>query len=634
MLINTQLASSSDIFYQLNQLKEASIIRALDYQFARFLYQLHSEPLIALVAAVVSYETSLGHTCFDLKMLKKNNLFNLPDAIHQQLINTITPSAEHWATLLQNSPVIGDGTKSTPLVHCQERLYLHRHWFYETTVIRWLQKQTYRACKEAASKKILHRLFPEGNKDNTTNWQKIAAALAASTTFTVISGGPGTGKTTTVTRLMALLVELSTKTDPPLSIELAAPTGKAAARLSESIRLACETLDCPSHIKRLIPKKAGTLHRLLGARPGSTHYRYNTDNPLHMDVLVVDEASMVDLTLMARLLLALPAHTKLILLGDRNQLSSVEAGSVLGDICAFADLPYTKKVLQHLEYVTGEKISTPPIATTPHLITLNNHLCLLRKSFRFKEDSGIGHLARAVNAGDNRTVTQVWEKEFHDIALHKESQSQSAQLVALAVKGYTPYLDAVAKGGNPQEVHALFNQFQILCALRSGPSGVEGLNTAIQKKLVHCDLLTPTENLWYPGRPVIITQNDHALELYNGDIGIALTDTDGKLRVAFIMPDNYIKMLLPNRLPEHETVFAMTIHKSQGSEFDHTVIMLPDSVSPLLTRELLYTGITRAKKQLDILGDPRLIQYAVKRRTQRVSGIVGRLQTSQSKRAL
>ena len=625
MSINEQEHAPCTTLSLLNELKHANVLRALDYHFSQFLFRLEPEPLLALMGALISYEASLGNTCFDLNTLEKTTLFQLPEERHQQLIKSIPSSVETWPTLLQTYSSVGDGQQPTPMVLCHNKLYLHRYWCYETTVVHWLQKQKYDAGNIADRRDILNQLFPEASTTIDCDWQKVAVALAVSTTFTLISGGPGTGKTTTVAKLIALLIELSVKNGHSLSIELAAPTGKAAARLSESIRNVCHSLNSPKHIKRLMPNKARTLHQLLGARPGSTHYKHHAENLLHMDVLIVDEASMVDLTMMARLLLALPTRTKLILLGDRNQLASVEAGCVLGDICTFADTSYDPHVLQDLQKMTGERIPSISPPTVKSHTTLNNHLCLLKKSFRFKEDSGIKHLAKAINAGNHQAVMKVWEAPFTDITLHQTMQDHTTQLLNLAVQGYTPYLKAVSEGKDAEEIHTLFNRFQVLCALRSGARGVEGINTIIQKKLAQEGLLKITESLWYTGRPVIITRNDHTLELYNGDIGITLLDHEKKLRVSFIMPDGQIKMLLPNRLPEHESVFAMTVHKSQGSEFDHTVIVLPESPSPLLTRELLYTGVTRAKKKLDILADPRLIHFAVKRRTQRASGIAERL---------
>ena len=530
----------------------------------------------------------------------------------------------------------------------EKKLYLHRYWVYENRIASWIKRQKTYSIDAEFSHRVLSRLFPDRPDDhlpastaskpdkNSINWQKIAVAMAASSSFTLISGGPGTGKTTVVIRLMAFLLELSMQSSPEqplLQITLAAPTGKAAARLSDSIRQAAQTLNCREHIKDLLPMKAITLHHLLGAMPGKTSCRYNADNPLHMDVLIIDEASMINLTMMAHLVSALPPEVRVILLGDRNQLASVEAGCLLNDICYFSAEHYHLSVAEKLVRMTGE----PLITAVPESVqvALSNHICLLKKSFRFDKNSGIGHLASAVNSGEYQRVEYAWAQKFSDIQLYAEEKNTVSAFLRIAVKGYSPYLEAIQKKCAPESVHKLFNQFRVLSAVRSGSFGIEGLNQSIKEALISHGLLVTEYNsgrskavkdqTWYHGRPVMITRNEPALHLFNGDIGIALPDAEGGLRVSFIMPDGSLKMIIPSRLPEHETVFAMTIHKSQGSEFDHTVLVLPDKPTPILTRELLYTGITRARKKLDIFAHKKILKTATMRQVQRTSGIVEKL---------
>ncbi|MGL5037568.1 MAG: exodeoxyribonuclease V subunit alpha [Aeromonas sp.] len=451
------------------------------------------------------------------------------------------------------------------------------------------------------------------------NGQKLAAATAAARPFAVISGGPGTGKTTTVAKLLAILVETGLQAGKAPAIRLVAPTGKAAARLTESIGTALQALDLPPEWVEAIPTEAGTLHRLLGVIPGRSQFRHHAGNPLHLDVLVVDEASMVDLPMMARLLDALPSHARLILLGDKDQLASVEAGAVLGDICSFIEQGISPAQAEWLSHQTGYRLQGSP-AGAP----VRDSLCLLAKSWRFDQHSGIGQLARACNSGDATAVESVWGAGFADISLHPWAGEAYDALIAQGVAGYGSYLKAARAGDDPAVVFKAFNRFQILCALRDGPFGVQGLNERLELALSRAGLIA-RDGDWYAGRPVMVVRNDHGIGLYNGDMGLCLPDETGRLKVWFEQPDGTLRALLPSRLPPHETVYAMTIHKSQGSEFAHTVLVLPDSSSPLLTRELVYTGITRAKARLDLYGDRALLAQAVRKKTERYSGLAERL---------
>jgi len=436
-----------------------------------------------------------------------------------------------------------------------------------------------------------------------------------------------------------------------LDIRLVAPTGKAAARLSESIRGAVAKLEVPDEVRAAIPREASTVHRLLGARPDSRHFRHHAGNPLALDLLVVDEASMVDLDLMAALLGALPAHARLILLGDKDQLASVEAGAVLGDLCEHALPPrYSPAVCADLARLTGETldeaIATPDVSETQDTADrgrLADHVVVLQKSYRFSADSGIGALARACNAGDRQALRDAWKTGYSDIAWLKLSGPEDRDLETLVVNGYRPALEAVRERRPAREVIDLLLEFQLLCALRRGPYGVDGLNQRVARVLMRRGLIAE-ERGWYAGRPVMVTRNDRALGLYNGDVGITLSDpaAGGRLRVFFPVEEEVssdaerdgqdteiqrfhrgVRAVLPSRLEAVETVFAMTVHKSQGSEFRHVVFVLPEGANPILTRELVYTGITRAKSRVTLAGTRReTLEGAIERRVVRASGLV------------
>ncbi|MEZ8721130.1 exodeoxyribonuclease V subunit alpha [Vibrio pomeroyi] len=476
------------------------------------------------------------------------------------------------------------------------------------------------------------------------NWQKVAAAVALSRRFAVISGGPGTGKTTTVTKLLSAMVEQSLSQGKTPTIKLVAPTGKAAARLTESIGKAIEQLPLEPEVKDNIPTESSTLHRLLGAIPNRAEFRHNRRNPLHLDILVVDEASMVDLSMMYKLVDALPEHARLILLGDKDQLASVEAGAVLGDICSFNSTGYSTAQGNLIAEMTGfDAIAKPRQAKagSANPPAIADSLCMLQKSYRFDARSGIGQLAKAINNGSANQVDQVFAKGFKDIENHPLSSDSYNLMLRTLVNEYGAYLNRMnvpleeleTQEARAKSVLDLFSQCRLLCSIREGDFGVKGLNHRIERALAARRLVNPhNDELWYHGRPVMVTRNDHGLGLYNGDIGICMLESDSsqpdsapRLKVYFELPDGSVKAVLPSRVPDHETAYAMTIHKSQGSEFDLTLMILPPDFSPILTRELIYTGITRAKKRLMMFSDTNVLKRGIKVKTERVSGLGSRL---------
>ncbi|MGY3886457.1 exodeoxyribonuclease V subunit alpha [Aeromonas aquatica] len=681
--------TGTDMIARLKQLALAGRIRQLDLQFSKLVADLGGSPELVLGAALACFELGRGHVCLPLALLTHDGRdkgswrpFGLDPDQSRDLLGDLEAPAR-WPALFATCPLVGtqehEGEAPRwPLRLWQGRLYLTRYHDFELGVARhlrflsekaewpeiapalsrlfardyglvfgalldarlssdfsarhfvekyldlvspaevdWPRVEALLASAQAASElSALDALVPEAL---CCNGQKLAAATAAARPFAVISGGPGTGKTTTVAKLLAILVETGLQQGKATAIRLVAPTGKAAARLTESIGSALQGLDLAPEVVAAIPTEAGTLHRLLGVIPGRSQFRHHAGNPLHLDLLVVDEASMVDLPMMARLLDALPRHARLILLGDKDQLASVEAGAVLGDICSFTAQGMSPEQADWLSRQTGYRLQGRP-AGAP----VRDSLCLLTKSWRFDQHSGIGQLARACNGGDAAALEAVWSAGFKDISLHPWAGEAYEALIAQGVAGYGAYLKAAREGMDPAAVFKAFNGFQLLCALRDGPFGVLGLNERLELALSRAGLIQ-RDGDWYAGRPVMVVRNDHGIGLYNGDMGLCLPDETGRLKVWFEQPDGSLRALLPSRLPPHETVYAMTIHKSQGSEFAHTVLVLPDSPSPLLTRELVYTGITRAKARLDLYGDRALLAQAVRKKTERYSGLAQRL---------
>ncbi|MDV9032532.1 exodeoxyribonuclease V subunit alpha [Pseudomonas sp. RAC1] len=663
------LADSHDLLALLDRWVERGWLRALDRAFVSFLAEREpgGDPLVLLAAALASHQLGHGHVCLDLEQTLAEPDFALslppegdalagPLLLPSQLLAALEPAL--WRQRIAASGLVADGDsaghEARPLVLSAQRLYLRRYWRYERRVDHSLQQRI--ATHEAIPHDLparLAQLFEGGAPAGQVDWQKLACALATRAAFSIVTGGPGTGKTTTVVRLLALLQGPAVEQGRPLRIRLAAPTGKAAARLTESIGQQVERLQVDATLRAQIPTEVSTVHRLLGSRPGSRHFRHHAGNPLPLDVLVVDEASMIDLEMMANLLDALPSRARLVLLGDKDQLASVEAGAVLGDLCRYAEEGrYTAATQAWLEQVGGQSLHDSGLLSgDAQQHALAQQVVMLRHSRRFGEGSGIGRLARWVNlqqAEQARALLSLPPDDVFGLALRGEHDRAFDRLLLEGLgrgeegpQGYRSYLRTLGRHrpapGTPADasewehwaarVLGSFEGFQLLCAVRRGAWGVEGLNERVARVL-HGAGLIDTRLPWYEGRPVLVTRNDYGLGLMNGDIGIALRlpDETGEtsLRVAFARNDGSggVRFVLPSRLNEVETVFAMTVHKSQGSEFSHTALVLPDALNPVLTKELIYTGITRAKACFSLI-EPRagVFEEAVKRKVRRISGL-------------
>ena len=559
------------------------------------------------LAALTSYQWGLGHACLDLNalQLQASALLGWND-------EQVTALPKHLSAAAPTLPWIqGD---NSPLVFVKdaqsERLYLRRAWNAEQSIREHiLQRINLSIAEPVDLRHQLDTLF-----GTETSMQRIACEVAAKNHITLITGGPGTGKTTTVVKLLALLIATSIN---DLKIHLAAPTGKAAARLTESITNALAQM--PADVQSRIPTQTQTLHRLLRSNSRDTRV-----HPLATDVVVVDEASMVDLEMMARLLASVPPTARLILLGDKDQLASVEAGAVMSQLC------------------TGELLRAQTVTLT--------------HSHRFDAVSGIGKWAQAVNADSQKNAASIqalWNAApdwlstlpnntsedskqdsgltgpLHQVTklqLQNAHDAKLAQALAFGWRHWLSLLDShrtntfekIAACTDSQAIDLLksINEFSVLCAVREGPFGVTQLNAHIEKALGF------TATAWYVGRPVMVTRNDYALELMNGDVGICLPGPDGVLRVAFPSLGGNVRWIVPSRLDSVETVFAMTVHKSQGSEFHHVLLVVPVHDSPVLTRELVYTGLTRAKENLTLWAPrPEVLLQACNRRVLRSGGL-------------
>ena len=610
----------------LQRLLSLDVIAPIDAHFAATMARLaggaSSETLIG--AALASARTREGHVCADLGRVAGTPIVG---PLGRSTGTLRWPVLDEWTAALARSELVGDGQMARPLVldPAHGRLYLRRYWEYEQRLARQI---TARAALTDETLSLPHlregvaRLFARtGPGSDEAGGQRRAAVMAVLRRFAIISGGPGTGKTSTVVKLLALLVEQAAaagRKRPVLT--LVAPTGKAAARLVESIQRAKEGLPCDAAVKHDITEEATTIHRCLRPLPGRPgRFRHDAENPLATDLVLVDEASMVDLALMVRLIDAVPPTARLILLGDRDQLASVDAGAVLGDLCNAEDpRGFSAGFAARVAEITGDPPSVS--AETPEETGVWDCVAHLTRSYRYAESSGIGVLARAINAGDVASVKRILASCDHpDVALRPFPEAGlGEELRSLIVNGYRPYLTAASAAAKFEA----FNRFRVLCAHRRGPHGVDDTNELAERALGSARLLT-RGGATYAGRPVLVTSNDYNVRLFNGDIGLILEEEParGRLVATFSTPDGTTRAIAPTRLPPHETAFAMTIHKSQGSELDEVVVLLPPGISPILSRELVYTAVTRAKSRVTIFGDADVVAHAVARRIERASGL-------------
>jgi exodeoxyribonuclease V alpha subunit len=559
-------------------------------------------------------------------------------------------------TELSNTHVVGVAGDYKPLILDDGYLYLRRYWQYQQKLADQIKSRldVEDIDEEWAKSYLESRLdhyFPS-NEDGTdtgeTNWQKLAAERALHNQFLIVSGGPGTGKTTTITRILALLIESHLKQGSEkykttkkggggqdktyLKVLLAAPTGKASIRMLDAISEAQQKLNLDDVVQAQMPTQASTIHKLLGFIPEKVSFKHNRKNPLNADVVLIDEASMIDIAMMSKLIEAVPRHAKLILIGDKDQLSSVETGSVFADMCE----GLSKEILAQKTSPLSPAGGGLGVVLSGVEVEGEKHIITLQKNWRFSKDSNIGQLANAANQGDSKTLLTLLRDEAKpDCKLLAPSIITGNQIPSELTSPWDSYFKVLNNpNSNITEIFEAFNQYRILCALRRGLNGSTIMSSRIESALAKQGQIksknsfAQTQN-WYHGRPVMITQNSYIKGLFNGDTGITLI-RNGEVKVYFPESDHdkeqgSYKSIAPVRLPAFETTWAMTIHKSQGSEFNNVALILPHEVMPLLTRQLIYTGITRAKENVSIVASEAVLNAGVKTEMVRATRISHKL---------
>ena len=590
------------------------VINDVHQQFAEYFPSEVLKPYLYLL----SKKLSEGHICMDVNNIDKSELASIG-------YTSIVRQKE-----LLREPLVSNGSNKTPFILLDNQLYLERYFNYETIILNRIkafierEKTQTPGMLEALKQ---HTVFINGlfkntiqeseSKEQNINWPLAAAITAVLNYFTIITGGPGTGKTTTVAKILSILFTLK----PDLKVALTAPTGKAAARMAESLK------NASSFASELIRSKfetlePSTIHRLLGNIKNSPHFKHNAENTLNYDVVITDESSMIDVALFAKLLDAVGPNTKLILLGDKDQLASVEAGSLFGDLCQAqtklntfsegrAELinSFIENTTQEINDSYIDSISTHP---------LFEHIIELQRSHRFSDNKGIGKFSKAIIHNKVDAIKEFFSNSDEQVLI---DTNYSEKIFDNFIAGYEEFINEKDTSIALKKM----NRLRVLCAVREGERGLYAINKKIEKYLQQKKLIHLTGD-FYVNRPIMVTGNNKELQLFNGDIGIIRPDEKGVLKAWFETGKGEVRAVLPGYISNAETVYAMTIHKSQGSEFDQVLVSLPkgDDIQ-ILTRELLYTAVTRAKQKVIVQGSEALILQTSSAFVERGSGIINRL---------
>ena len=563
---------------------------------------------IRMCAVFTSLFIKAGHTCLPLDRSPQEWVEILGLDVENSNIFT---SEKLKASEIKLSPIVGSAGDMKPLILTDNRLTFRRYWYYENIAGQWIIKNSSKKSTIGISDisvQILDDLFPDSL--NELNWQKVAAVLSLMKPFLIISGGPGTGKTTTVARILALHQRLS---EDRMNIALAAPTGKAAGRMGEALNRELAKLDLSEEELRHFPSEAKTVHRLLSGTESRGILPPVEKKNLRQDLIIIDEASMMDLSLMYRLVDHLSDNTRLILLGDKDQLASVEAGAVFADLCRKAENGFLPETIRELKEL-GIKAELPQHEESE----ISDFIVYLTKSYRFDKSSGIGRLSEIVkNQNNENTNLDLIFDEYKDLRFQPFNyQKKDLQIILEELKQRIKTCSGIQTS---EEMLDFWKQSIWLMVLRRGLTGTERLNRLIEEQLA-AERAVQMENGWYHGRPFMITQNDYNLGIFNGDMGVTLFDEDDSIWV-FVESGSEIKKFKPHRLSHFDPAYFLTVHKSQGSEFDRVNLLLPQKDTPILTKELIYTAITRARESFALWGDLSLFEKGMKRESLRFTGL-------------
>ena len=586
------------IFEELIKLKEAKLISDLEVEFARTLLRISPDlsPTVLVAAVICSFHQTNGNVCVFLDRIQQDK--RITDLM--SLIPSQNTQLDALQDELRASSVVGSPGEFKPLILEENRLYIQRYWKYENELVAWIKERTTRESSKL-TKEVIETVQEQfkANTSDKTDWQKVAVFLSVLKDFLIISGGPGTGKTFTVRKIIETI---QGSCSIPKRIALAAPTGKAAQRLSESFQN-----DSSNEIG------AQTIHKLLGARMDGS-FAFGKNRKLPYDVVIVDEASMLDIRLWIQLIRALSDQTKLIVLGDKDQLSSVEAGAVLGDICQGAENIFSKNLVETLSGC-GVEVGAKEIETE----SLNDCIVLLTKSYRFGAQSGLKLLSEAINTENPTLAFEILtSSEIGDVHWIEPD----INTIPTIIKRYCVDVFSRNSKESPGQQFEAYTNAQILCAIRKGDFGIERVNREAELTIKTKAGISRGRE-WFDGRFVLFTKNDSFLKVQNGETGIFFTgpNSEGKVMVE----GNENRQISVSRVKEYQPAYAITVHKSQGSEFENVVLILPNEHNPIITKELLYTAVTRARQNLLVVGSRGVVEQAILQRISRNSGLATKL---------
>ncbi|WP_422667356.1 exodeoxyribonuclease V subunit alpha [Buchnera aphidicola] len=575
------------------------IIQPIDFYFSEFISEKNS--IIMLIAACLSYESRNGKTFLSIDYFKNHCFFsNKNKNLIKKILNSLG-KITNWLLELSQSHAVSDGSSITPLILYKNKLYLYKMWKAEKNILKilYLRNNLNNINIEKFSK-ILKILFPQNND----NMQKIAVTLSLLRNILFIIGSPGTGKTTTIIKIIIALIK---NTKNKIKIQLAAPTGKAASRLNDILQDKMLNILLDKKEQKNIPSIAITLHKLFNIKQISYKNIFNKINLLKLDVLIIDESSMIDLLMMEHIFFALSKETKIIFIGDHHQLPPIETGSILKDLCYYANDGYSPEIIFKLQKINKYiKLKT----NNTQSAFISNSICVLKENHRFHKNSGIHIFANAIHKNEHNVIKKIFTNKIPNIVYYNiKNNLQYKNMISQIIKKYKKYWILINQKENMKSIINQFQKYQVLCLLKNGMFGVTGLNEQLeynmhQKKIIQ--YYNINHKNWYIGKPIIITKNNKYLDLYNGNIGITNMSKKNILQVSFLENKNSIKNIPVHILQDYETAWALTVHKAQGSEFNHTILVLPNTIVKIFNKDLLYTAATRSKEKLSIYGEKKI----------------------------
>lgn len=589
---------SSNMIACLKNAVKNKIIRPIDFYFSQFITK--TNPIVMLVSACISYENSHGYIFLPMVYFKKNYFFsNFNKELTETIVNILGKNID-WSLELIKHTSVSNGSIPTPLVLFENKIYFYKMWKSEKNIFNCLYERNFmNQINIKTCSKILDKIFPEKEK----NIQKIAVALTLINNITFITGGPGTGKTTTIIKIIIALIKNSTK---PIKIQLSAPTGKAAKRLNKILQDNSFNIYLNQKEKKYIPLNAVTIHQLLRIEKISQKPFFNKKNYLDTDVLIIDETSMIDILVMEKIFFSISKLTKIIFLGDHNQLPPIEYGSIFKHICYYANNQYSLKYSLILKELT--KYTVFHLNKTK--IFINDNICILKKIYRFNKNSGIDILSNAILRNKKLIFNSLFKNMIKNVFFYETNNLlQYKNMIKIIILNYTNYWEKINNRKNIKEIITTFQDYQVLCILRESIFGVNFLNKVLEETMNTKNIIKYfyiDQKIWYVGKPIIITQNNKLLELYNGDIGITNISNTGNFQVSFLEKDDNIKNIPVNILNNYESAWAITVHKSQGSEYSNVALILPNFNSKILTKDILYTATTRCKEKLYIFTNKKI----------------------------